>query len=152
MLEILTKSLEDFTAGRWDGVKAAVTDDVIYEEPTGRVVGADAYLAVLQRWRRAFPDVKCTVIGGFASGERVVVEVEWTATNTAPLETPFGIIQATNKRLSEKACLVCVMKDGKIREQHHYFDLFALFSQLGITPGLTSPPPAAKAEAVTTTA
>lgn len=152
MLEILTKSLDEFTAGRWDSVKAAITDDVIYEEPTGRVVGAEAYLAVLQRWRRAFPDVKCTIVGGFASGERVVVEVEWKGTSSGPLETPFGTLPATNQRVTVKACLVCVIRDGKIREQHHYFDLFALLSQLGIAPGMPARAPAAKAEAAPPTA
>ena len=152
MLEILTKSLEDFTAGRWDGVKAVTADNVIYEEPTGRVEGADKYLAILQGWRRAFPDVKCTVLGGFASGEHVVAEVEWTGTHTGSLETPFGIIQATNKRVSEKACLVAVVRDGKICEQRHYFDMFALLMQLGLTPGLAATQAGAKPTAAAPTA
>jgi predicted ester cyclase len=151
MLEILTKSLEDFTAGRWDGVKASVTNDVLYEEPLASGAGVDKSLAILQGWRRAFPDVKGTVLGGFASGDHLVAEVEWTGTNTGPIETPFGTIPATNKRVTEKACLVCVVKDGKISAQHHYFDLFALFTQLGIAPRLATTP-AVKTKAATPTA
>jgi len=150
MLEILKKSLEDFSAGNWDSLKASLMTDAVYEElATGtRVQGADKFIDVLQRWRRAFPDVKCTILSGFASGDHVVAEVEWQGTHTGPFEGPFGIVQATNKRGTTRAVIVAKFKDGKLVEEHHYFDMLKMLTDLGLAPGLPVPQPTTKAAAV----
>lgn len=147
MLEILKRNLEDFTAGRWDSLKAGLADNVVYEElATGiRVQGPDEFIAVLQRWRRAFPDVKCTIHSGFEAADRVVAEVEWQGTHSGTFESPFGTIQATNKRGTARAAIVATLKDGKLVEEHHYFDMLKLLTQLGIAPGVTMPQSTTKA-------
>lgn len=151
MLEILKKNLEDFTAARWDNFRSGHSDDVIYEElATGtRVQGIDAFVALLQRWHRAFPDMKCTFIGGFEGPDQVVAEVEWQGTHSGAFESPFGTIQATNKRGTLRAILVAKVKDNKVVEERHYFDMLRLLTQLGIVPGMTAPQPTAKAASTT---
>jgi len=64
----------------------------------------------------------------------VMAEVEWEGTHTGPFDGPFGTIAATNKRGRVQAVLLFTLKDGKIVENRHYFDLLTVMSQLGIAP------------------
>jgi len=146
MLEMMKKHLANYTAGNWDAYKAELASDAIYEEVATRqrVQGADEYLKAIQRWKRAFPDLKATVVGGFAAGDRGVAEIEWEGTQSGPLEGPFGTIQPTNKHGRIRAVIVVTMKNGKIAETHHYFDVMTVLGQLGIAPmaGAAAQPPA----------
>ena len=142
------KHLDDLAADRWDDYKAAFADDVVYEElPTrSRIQGADAYVSSVQRWKRAFPDLKGTVLTSFQSGDKAIAEIEWEGTQSGPLETPFGTIQATNKKGRVRAVLVMTMRGDKIAESHHYFDILTVLAQTGAMPALGArPQPAAEA-------
>jgi steroid delta-isomerase-like uncharacterized protein len=134
----INKHLDDLAAGRWDDYKAAFTNDVIYEElaTRTRVQGADEYVNVVKRWKRAFPDLKATLLSSFQGGDRAVAEIEWEGTQSGPLEGPFGTIQATNKKGRVRAVIVMTMKGDKIAESHHYFDLLTVLAQTGALPAL----------------
>lgn len=141
MLDIVKKHLADYAAGNWDDYRASLANDLVYEEfcTRQRTHGIDDYVNVVQRWKSAFPDLKATIRNSFVADDNVVIEVEWEGTNTGPLEGPFGTISPTRKRGSVQAVLVFKLKDGKIRESRHYFDLLTVLEQLGVTPMLTAP-------------
>jgi len=149
LLDDIKKHLAAYSAANWDDFKAGLATDAVYEETSTQVQakGADEVTRMVQRWKRAFPDLAANVVGGFESGDQVVAEVEWEGTHTGPLEGPFGTMQATNKRGRVKGVLLCKMKDGKISESRHYFDRMALLSQIGAIPSISTPQPAAKGEA-----
>ncbi len=132
----IKKSLADLSASKWDDFKAGLANDAIYEEVAThvRVKGADDYIKIVQRWKRAFPDMKAIVIGSYAAGDKVFAEVEWEGTQTGPLDGPFGPIAPTYKRGLMKASIVATVKNDKIVELHHYFDLVTLLANLGIAP------------------
>ncbi len=134
----IKKHLDDLSAGRWDDYKAAFANDVIYEElaTRTRIQGADEYVAAVQRWKRAFPDLKATLLSSFQAGDKMIAELEWEGTQSGPLDTPFGTIQPTNKKGRVRAVLVVTMKGEKIAESHHYFDLLTVLAQTGAMPGL----------------
>src|SRR4051794_3809159 len=136
MLDIIKKHVADFSASNWNDYKAAAAPDIIYVEAatSSRVQGVDDYLKAVQKWKRAFPDAKGRVIGGTTSGEQVTAEIEWEGTHTGPLEGPMGTIGPTNRRARVNAVFVTTIRNGKIVESHHYFDLLTILTQLGIAP------------------
>src|SRR5262252_2437635 len=83
MKEVFNKQMQAFTAGDWKAYKETLKDDAIYEEEaTGRrVQGRDAVVQTVEPWKSAFPDVKATIKEMIASGDALVVELEWTGTH-----------------------------------------------------------------------
>ena len=150
MLDLLKKHLANFSAAKWDDYKAALANDVTYEEAATqlRAKGPDEYVKLVQRWKRAFPDLKANVIRGFESGDKVVAELEWEGTHSGPLDGPFGTIQATNKRGRVKGVIIATIKNGKIASEHHYFDLLTVLNQIGVAPMAGAKAPAAEKPAV----
>ena len=148
----IKKFLADYSASKWTEYKASVASDVVYEEIATRlhVKGADEYMKVVQRWKRAFPDLKATLLSSYVAGDKIVTELEWEGTQTGPLDGPFGAIAPTNKRGVLKAALVITVKNDKIVEAHHYFDMLTMLANLGITPFAGAPAPVAKPAATPT--
>src|SRR5262245_34584269 len=138
MLKILTKGLEDFVAGRWDDSGETLSNDYVYQEiATGRRgQGKESYLDVVRGREPAVPAGRFEFLGGFESGDQSIAEVEWQGTQSGPLEGPFGVIPATNRRVRVKAALIAKVRDDKLVEEHHYFDMFSLLTQLGIAPSV----------------
>lgn len=143
------KHLAEFSASKWNEWKASLASDVIYEEIAThtRVKGADDYFKIVQRWKRAYPDLKATVLNMFTAGDKIFAEVEWEGTQTGPLEGPFGSIAPTNKRGLLKASLFATVKNDKLVELHQYFDMVTLLANLGIAPFAGLQAQAAKAGA-----
>jgi len=135
MIDIIKKHLANFGASNWTEYKAVFTNEVVYEEyATGtRAKGPDACVQAAQKWKRAFPDARGTLMTSAISGDTVTVEIQWEGTHTGSLESPFGAIGPTNKRVSVNAVEVFKMRDGKIVQDHHYFDLLTILTQLGVT-------------------
>jgi predicted ester cyclase len=144
----IKKHLADLSASKWNEYKASLAPDAVYEEVAThvRVKGADDYLKVIQRWKRAFPDLSATVLNTIVAGDKIVAEVEWEGTQSGPLEGPFGTIAPTNKRGLIRAAIVTTVKHDKVVEVHQYFDVLTLLGNLGISPTIGAPA-AAKAGA-----
>jgi steroid delta-isomerase-like uncharacterized protein len=126
------------TYGRkdWNGVRASITPNFVYDEvATGRTAqGADAALELWRGWATAFPDSAATFHSALVSGATVVLELTWNGTHTGPMETPKGLIAATGKTIEVRACnVVEVAADtGRAKLQRHYFDLATLLQQIGV--------------------
>ena len=119
----------------WDGVRASVTADVVYDEvaTNRRIQGVDEVLAVWRGWAAAFPDSAPTFHGAWVSGNTVVLELTWKGTHTGPLEMPKGPIAPTGKRIEIRACnVVEVAESGKVKLQRQYFDMATMLQQLGL--------------------
>lgn len=144
MKDILTKQIDAFVAGDWKAFRATLTDDASYEEEATHrhVEGQDAIIQLNKGWRDAFPDVKAKLKDVVASGDSLVVEIEWSGTHTGTLTTPFGTIAPTNRVGRVSAVQVARFDGNKIRELRHYFDLLTILAQLGVVPQKGAPSPA----------
>jgi steroid delta-isomerase-like uncharacterized protein len=111
-------------------------DAVLREHGTGREVhGGDAIVDVHWGWRQSFPDGRGTIGTVVDGGDHVAVEVVWTGTHQGPLVTPDGgSIPPTGRSFSVPATMVLAMRDGRIDQMAHYFDLMTLLTQLGVAP------------------
>ena len=117
----------------WDKVKAVFAEKAVYDEKgTGRrIQGIGQIIEAWQGWGKAIPDSKATFVAEYASGDTAVLEVVWKGVHTGPLQTPTGIIPASNKRIELPACQVIRVEGGKVASFTHYFDMVTLLTQIG---------------------
>lgn len=143
LLTLAREQIEAYNAGDWDRLRGAITPSAVYEEPATqrRIEGADAIVEAYQGWKAAFPDSQGSVTGGFASGDRVALEVTWKGTHTGPLHLPGGgAVPPTGRSFNVQALQVLRMEDGKVAENRQCFDLLGLLEQLGTLSAETLAP------------
>jgi len=101
----------------WDKVKAVFAENGVYDEKgTGRrIQGIKQIIEAWQGWGKAIPDSKATFVAEYASGDTAVLEVVWKGVHTGPLQTPTGIIPASNKRIELPACQVLKVEGGGVQ-------------------------------------
>ncbi len=128
--------VEAFNASDWEGCKAAMTSDCVYDEvaTSRRLQGVGDIITCWQEWKEAMPDVKGTVTNACASGNTVVLEVTWKGTHTGPLKSPSGEIPASGKQQTTRASWILNFDGGKITASRHYFDMLSFMQQLGLLP------------------
>jgi steroid delta-isomerase-like uncharacterized protein len=128
--------VEAFNASDWEGCKAAMTSDSVYDEvgTSRRLQGVGDIIQCWQGWKEAMPDVKGTVTNACAMGNTVVIEVTWHGTHTGPLQGASGTVPATGKQQTTRSGWVLNFEGGKIKESRHYFDMLSFLQQLGALP------------------
>ena len=121
-----------------EALAALYSPDAVLEAPDARLEGLDAVVGYTSSWLRAFPDAKLTVHNEVSSGDLVAHEFIFEGTHTAPLASPQGEIPATGKRLRGRGADVFRVQNGKIVEEHLYFDQVEVMTQLGLMPETAS--------------
>jgi steroid delta-isomerase-like uncharacterized protein len=138
MIDLIKKHLADYNTSNWTEYAAALAPDVTYEEVPMRVRvrGTDEWMKTVQRWKKAFPDLSGTVVNAVesADGSELAVEIEWKGTHTGTLEGPMGTIPPTNKKGSVKATMLFKVRNNKIVEARHFFDMLTVLAQIGVAP------------------
>lgn len=142
MLDVIRKHLAAFSSSSWADYRATLSTDAIYEEVASseRVAGVERFVAAVQRWKTAFPDMRATITRGYTVGDRVIVEVEWEGTQSGPLVGTFGTLAPTQRRSRVNAIILFTVKQGKIVESRNYFDVLTVLAQLGFSPNVASSP------------
>lgn len=127
-IRIARENVEAWTTGDWNRLRAVLAADVIYDEIGGqrKVQGAEEFVKAYQNWKAAGPDGKGTITNAIASGNTVLVEVTWTATNTGPM----GDNPPTGKQWNVRGAQVVIVESGKIKELRQYFDMNTILQQL----------------------
>ncbi len=128
--------VEAFNASDWEGCKAALASDSVYDEvgTSRRVQGVDEIIPCWQAWKEAMPDIKGNVTNAYATGNTVVLEVTWKGTHTGPLQGPSGSVAATGQQQTTRGGWVMNFEGGKVKESRHYFDMLSFMQQLGVLP------------------
>lgn len=132
VVDLLRHNIEAFNSGDFDGVAETLAERGSFEElATHRVTKSrDEEVELSRGWRKAFPDARGTIKNIFASGDRAVAEIVWEGTHRGDLESAEGKLPASGKRISVPASMVVRVKDGRISESHHYFDMQTLLGQI----------------------
>ena len=136
VITLLRENIEAFNAGDATRIGTTLADGAVYDErgTQRRVQGRDEIVQTVLGWREAFPDAQGTIQNIFASGDRAVAEILWQGTHSGDLMGPTGTISATGKRIQVPATMVVTTEGGKIKENHHYFDMMTLLQQIGAVP------------------
>lgn len=108
----------------------AVAVDPAYPEPLrGRAAIRDDMAAFFA----SFSDIKGTAVNVVVEGDNVVYEAVAEATHTGPVETPAGLIPATNRKVSLRfGIFMTVDGQGLVTSERRYYDLADQLVQLGV--------------------
>jgi len=133
LARIAQEIVEAFNSDDWERFKRPLGANVVYEEiGTGRrIQGADAYVQVIQEWKRAFPDAKGTIRNSLSSDNAVVQELLWEGTQDGDFPTPSGTLPASGRRVMVPAMLWLTFQGDQIQEVHHHIDVMGMMQQLG---------------------
>lgn len=95
----------------------------------------DQALEYCRGWFTAFPDMQIRRQNRIIADEQVAAELEFTGTNTGPLNAGGQEIPATGKSVRARGTYFVKARDGKIVEFHTHPDLAGMMGQLGLMPG-----------------
>ena len=133
VIEIAKASVTAYNDKNWSKAKESLAADAVYDEKAThrRIQGAGEIIEAWQGWAKAFPNSKATFVREFASGDTAVLEVVWKGVHTGPLQTPTGVIPASNKPIDVPACQVFQVEGAKVKSVSHYFDMLTMLTQIG---------------------
>jgi SnoaL-like polyketide cyclase len=92
-------------------------------------VHVDVRLLEPGRWY--FYGVAGTIRDAITDDNVVAQEIHWHGTQTGPLETPAGTVEASGKPVSVDASIWFRFQGETIGEIHHYLDVATLLEQIG---------------------
>jgi steroid delta-isomerase-like uncharacterized protein len=128
-----------FNAHDEAALRACYADDAVFTAPGGvELKGPEAVAEWNMAWLNAFPDARANTTNRIVSGEWAAQQATFTGTHTETLASPDGDVPATNKTVTGRAAEVLRVVDGKIVEDHLYFDQMEIFTQLGLVPETTN--------------
>ena len=134
--------LDDAGMAAWDQHKPDGLVNLFAEDGTMTDDGApeplttkDAIRGYVQSWFTAFPDMRTRTLNRVIGDDSVAAEIEFTGTNTGPLNMGGQEIPATGKAITGHGCYFAKVRDGKIVEFHAHPDGAGMMMQLGLIGG-----------------
>ena len=109
----------------------AVWHDVGAPEP---MRDREAIRRYVQTWSTAFPDMRAVTKNRVVTEDQVAVEVEFSGTNTGPLQMGPVALPPTGKKVNGKGTYFVRVQNGKAIEVHTYPDIAGMMMQLGMMP------------------
>jgi len=91
------------------------------------VVGTEALIGIVNFYNTAYPDMKYIAEEVMISGDRVIMSLNFTGTNTGPR----GDMPPTGKTVNSKALVISQFENGKISEEWVYVNRASVYRQLG---------------------
>ena len=132
--QIAAENVDAVNANDAERLRATYAPDAVAVAPDARLEGADAIVDYVMVWAHAFPDMRQTVVNELVAGDWVVSEFTVTGTHTGTLASPDGDIPATNRRATGRGVQLQRVENGRIAEEHVYFDQLEILAQLGLVP------------------
>ena len=133
--KVLDEYTDAFNSHDQERIKACYADDAVFTAPGGiRLEGPEAIVEYAMTWLNALPDATATVDKAVIEGDWVATQQTFTGTHTGTLVSPEGDIPATGKSVVGRAAEIIRIEDGKIAEDHLYFDNMEFVTQIGLVP------------------
>ena len=135
------KRIDDQGLAAWDkhdteGFVSLLADDFVWydwssERPMRDKKSAREYF---NSWMTAFPDMHTTRVNQVIGDDAVSVELEFTGTNTGPMNMGGQSIPATKKKVIGHGTYYARVRNGKIVEFRSHPDIAGMMMQLGMSP------------------
>ena len=133
--DLLKRAMELYNKGELNAFVDEYTEDAVLLTPDGRAQGREAIHGQWSRELTSFPDRTHTIDSIVEKGDSIATEFTWVATNTGPWVLPDGTqLPPTGKQLTIKGMVRTTMRDGKMAEQHMYWDNLDALQQAGLLP------------------
>lgn len=130
-------SLEAFNRRDLDAIVDTYVDApmVVDHAQQQTLKSRDGVRAWNQDWADGFSDGRIEILDCLSSGDWTVARFVGRGTNDGPLAT----FPATDRRIELHLCDAARWQDGKIVEEHVYYDLYGMLAQLGHVPAMGQP-------------
>ena len=122
----------------WNRNDVAKLDEILssenkhyYGANVGRL-GPNEARAIIENWRRGFPDFQYHLEDIIAEGDRVVSRVRFTGTHAGNFEIEGRTISPTNSKIEEAEILIMRVVAGKVVESWATWDRLGVLRQLGM--------------------
>ena len=92
--------------------------------------GPAEWQVVLQRWRRAFPDLRTNIELLVAEGDTVSAYFRFSGTHTGPFVMGGLTVPPTGRRFADWEVSICRYVDGKVVESWASWDRLGVLQQL----------------------
>lgn len=138
--EVALRHDEAYNAKDVEGRKQCYSADVILEMPGGmKLQGLEQVLQIESVFWAAIPDGRISRDTEFVAGDTVIAEGVMTGTQSGPFRMPQGEIPPSGNPINLRYASVKRVIDGKIVEEHLYFDQMELMTQIGAIPAPGTP-------------
>lgn len=129
------EALEAFNRRDLDAVVRPYGEDLVFTDHAQQqtMKSVDGIRSWNQVWIDAFSDGMIEIVECFGAGEWTVARFTGRGINDGRLAT----FEPTNRRVQLELCDVARWQDGKIVEQHIYYDMYGFLAQLGHVPPMT---------------
>ncbi len=121
----------------WNRNDVSTLDEILSSENKysfganlGRV-GPNEVRAIIENWRRGFPDFQYHVEDMIAEGDRVVSRVRFTGTHAGNFEIDGRTLSPTNSKIEGAEIFIMRIMSGKIVESWTAWDRLGVLRQLG---------------------
>ena len=119
------------------GMAAYAANSTLTNVPLGVTLpGPEGFKQLVLFFAEAFPESNVEITNIVATEDQAVVEFTGRGTNTGPLHLPPGDVQATGRSVELHFCDVLQISNGKIVNQHTYYDTMTMLQQLGLVPAM----------------
>jgi steroid delta-isomerase-like uncharacterized protein len=121
-----------WNTGNPDVAKQLYSDDALRSDPNQSkpARGSQEIARYVAEVRAGYPDFKLEIKDKVFEENRLVTH--WTCTGTHNGE--FQGIPATGKRINISGLALARIENGKVAEEHVYFDRLTMLEQLGVAP------------------
>jgi steroid delta-isomerase-like uncharacterized protein len=136
-------ALDDRGMKAWDShdtdtFASLFADDFEYVDDSvpAPMKSTDEIREYMEAWYRAFPDMRAKELNRVVGDDSVAAEIEFTGTNTGPMEMGGNTIPPTNKTVMGRGSYIAFIRDGRIVEFRSHPDAAGIMMQLGLMPGM----------------
>ncbi|HTA55247.1 MAG TPA: nuclear transport factor 2 family protein [Candidatus Acidoferrales bacterium] len=121
-----------------EGWKSLFADDGIFIDESVKVTyeGPKEWDFPVRNYGAAFADMHRALYDFWTVGNTVFVRLALQGTHTGPLQTPFGTIPPTGKRMDAPCVDIWELDNGKIRKFDCYPSGSIILTQLGVIENL----------------
>ena len=132
VLRPLDRLRKTFNRHDLDGLAGCFGHRAALVAPDGVGQDREEIISYYHLFKEAFPDSMCTPQSVTTSGDTVVAEYTLTGTHNGPYLLPGGgIVEATGRPITVRACSVSIVEDGLITSHRIFYDQLELTAQLG---------------------
>ena len=112
---------------------AADAEDI--DVPSGAILrGPDGHKRIALFFAESFPDGRVELTNAFATEDQVTLEGTLCWNDTGSLHLPSGALPATGRSGEVRCCFALQIRNGKIVNNRHYYDMMTMLEQLGLAP------------------
>jgi predicted ester cyclase len=119
-------------AGDFTGAAALMAENCVNHAAVPEAQGRAGFVTTMTKIRTAFPDMNYKLEDVLVDGDRVVLRVTASGTNSGPLGFVRLKHEATGKAVKFEQIHIVRIADGKIVEHWLGQDSIAMFRQLGL--------------------